>query len=141
MAIDNEGLAAIDRLTSMVEGLRGDVQALRRRWRWMAWAAAVAAFLLVLGGLNFRYSVQQASCTSNWVNGFAQRVTVLTGPAQAKNAALDNLIRAVKPTAGESQADAQARFGNALTAYLQASDAYNKTSEANPAPIAPGYVC
>lgn len=138
MTVDD---AALDRLERGVSTLVEEVKGLRRSWFWMKAAAALAALVLVFVGFNFQYSTHQADCTRSWVNSYSARVTALLPAATAKNKALDNLIRTVKPVAGETQANAQARFDNALTAYLQASDAFNQISAQNPAPLAPGFTC
>lgn len=141
MPIDDEVLEALKSLPGKVDALAAEVRAYRLRWRVGVWLVGAILIFALVAGLNFRYTAQQADCTRTWANGFANRVSVLTPAAAAKNKALDELIRAIVPQKGETREEQQTRFQSSLAAYLQASDSYNTISENNPAPLAPAFSC
>ena len=134
MAIDDEALAAIDRLEQTITGLRGDVQALRRRWRWMSWAAAIAAVVLLVAGINLRYSLHQADCVRDLVNQSADRSNTLSPVFFAKVTAEDAFFKSLQ----SKDKTLETRLYEQM---IKAEAAYDQAFAANPVPQAPHYAC
>lgn len=134
MAIDDEALAAVKEMTTSVNGLRVDVQALRRRWRWMAWAAVLAAVILLVGGANLRYSLHQADCVRDVVNQSADRSNALAPLFFAKVAAEDAFFKSL-------QSKDKVLETRLYEQMVKAEGAYDQAYAENPLPQAPHYAC
>lgn len=136
---------SVDALAAQFDALTKEVRAQRTWTRHRLWGLGVVVVALIialtLGGVGLTYSVKEARCNRAFNDATAQRTSVLSPATVELNVANGELIKTVKPSVGESQAEQLSAFNDALAKYYTALDKYLNAVVRNPAPLAPKFTC
>lgn len=109
---------------------------------WVAIAGVMVLVIAVLlGAVALGYSVKEAHCNRTFNNATAQRTGIISPATLDLNISLGRVVKTLRPPAGQTQAETEAAFNQALTAYYDKFDQYVSDYASNPAPVAPKYAC